>query len=144
MTSACLDPHDPYEEQLRAAAQASGLARRTIFTGFRSDIPDCIAAMDIVVIPSLREGLPLAVAEAMAVGKPIVATAVGGIPEMIENGQTGILVEPRQPEAIARAVLALARDRARAAALGQAARLVAESKFSITRSEGTRLNSSHT
>jgi glycosyltransferase involved in cell wall biosynthesis len=126
-----LDPTDPYESKLRSMAHRLGVAPQTTFTGFRPDIADCISAMDIVVIPSLREGLPLAVAEAMAMEKPIVASAVGGIPEMIESNVSGALVPPGDSAAIAGEVIKLAKDRALASRWGKAARTVAEAKFDI-------------
>lgn len=125
------DPADGYQDHLRSLARATGLASRINFAGFRSDIVDCIAAMDIVVIPSLREGLPLAVAEAMAMEKPIVATSVGGIGEMIEDGRSGILVASRDARMIADGVVKLARDPELASRLGKAARVTAEAKFDL-------------
>lgn len=125
------DPADPYQARLKAIARDSSVASRIIFTGFRSDIADCLEAMDIVVVPSLREGLPLAVAEAMAMKRPIVATAVGGIPEMIESGRSGVLVPAKSSEAIAKAVTEIARDRALAKRMGEEARRTAEAKFDI-------------
>lgn len=125
------DPGDTYQDCLRSMAEASGISSRITFAGFRSDIIDCVAAMDIVVIPSLREGLPLAVAEAMALEKPIVATSVGGIPEMIEDGKNGLLVRPRDGRMIADQVVKLAGDPALRSELGKAARVVAKAKFDL-------------
>ena len=87
--------------------------------------------MDVVVVPSLREGLPLAVAEAMAMQRPVVATAVGGIPEMLESGSSGVLVPPRDHEAIAGEVVELLEDGARARRMGEAARRTAVARFDI-------------
>jgi sugar transferase (PEP-CTERM/EpsH1 system associated) len=82
----------PLKEQLVALAEELGISARVRFLGARSDIPDVLNALDIFVLPSLSEGMPNAVLEAMACGLPIVATRVGGIPELIEDGNTGLLV----------------------------------------------------
>jgi protein-tyrosine-phosphatase len=91
---------------------------------------DLIAAMDIFVLPSLDEGVPMAILEAMALEKPIVATDVGGLPEIIEDGATGLLVRPRDDRGMAEACLALAQNRERAQQLGAAARRAVEEQFS--------------
>ena len=81
-----------------------GLADRFVFLGFRSDVAAVLQAVDIVCLPSLAEGFPLAVLEAMAAGKPVVATPVGGVPEAIVHNETGLLTEPAQPDALASAI----------------------------------------
>jgi glycosyltransferase involved in cell wall biosynthesis len=86
--------------------------------------------MDIFVLPSLHEGIPMAVLEAMAHGKPVVATAVGGLPEVIQDGVNGVLVPRGDHRALASACVALARDRERAATLGFRARQHVEDRFS--------------
>ena len=75
-----------------------------IFTGERSDIAEALAAFDVFVLPSLFEACPMALLEAMAMARPSVASNVGGVPEIIENGETGFLVRPKDPKEIARAV----------------------------------------
>ena len=72
-----------------------------VFTGRRDDVPAVTAALDVAVLPSYREALGLAILEAMALSRPVVATHVGGIPEMIEDGRTGLLVPPHDAEALA-------------------------------------------
>lgn len=94
----------PLREQLVAQARDAGLADRVRFLGFRSDAPTLLAACDMVVLPSLYEGLPLVAIEALAAGKPIVATAVGGTPEVVNDGQSGLLVPPANPGALACAI----------------------------------------
>jgi len=91
--------------RLRALSEASGGSARTIFTGAREDIPRILAALDLFVLPSLWEGLPLALLEAMAAGLPVVASDVGGVPEILVDGETGCLVPPRDPAALAAAIL---------------------------------------
>src|SRR5205823_5255694 len=99
---------------LRRPRGAARLPRRCdpgSFLGFRSDVADVLRAADIVVLPSLDEGLPLAVLEAMACAKPVVATPVGGVPEAVVDEVTGILVPPSDSESLAAAMLRLLQDR---------------------------------
>lgn len=127
-----LDPADCYGRELEALASRLGVAGRMLFTGFKSDVTEYLAAMDVVVFPSLREGLPLAVAEAMAMEKPVVATRVGGIPEMIDDGRNGRLVAPRDSAALAGAVAALRQTWPAALEMGKAARIVVQSRFNLS------------
>jgi glycosyltransferase involved in cell wall biosynthesis len=91
------------------------------------------AALDVLVLPSLSEALGLVLLEAGALGVPVVATAVGGIPEVVEDGVTGILVPPGQPDALADAVTRLLRDPERARAMGEAGRARVEREFTLER-----------
>lgn len=120
----------PRREELQALAETLGVARQSVFAGVRMDIYDVIASMDIFVLPSLSEGIPMALLEAMALGRPVVASAVGGIPEMIQHGTNGLLVPPADPKALADACLELTGDPDRAAAMGAAARRTVEASFS--------------
>jgi glycosyltransferase involved in cell wall biosynthesis/SAM-dependent methyltransferase len=95
---------------LEAAAREYGISDRTHFLGHRTDVPDLLHAMDIFLLPSLNEGYGKAIVEAMCAGLPVVATRVGGVPELIKDGETGLLVSPADPAAIARAVGGLIRD----------------------------------
>ena len=81
----------PAEERLRVMAQQLGIASRVIFAGVRRDIPQLLPLLDAFVLPSLYEGFGIAILEAMAAGRPVVATTVGGIPEFVTHGETGIL-----------------------------------------------------
>jgi glycosyltransferase involved in cell wall biosynthesis len=108
---------------LEAQARRLGLGDRVVFAGFREDIPAVIAGMDLFVLPSLNEGMGRVLVMAMALGKPIVASRVGGVPELLGDGKAGLLVPPRDPAALAQAILALLHDRARATALADAGRL---------------------
>jgi len=113
----------PYKRQLEAAAERLGLAGRVVFTGFRLDIPDLLAEVAVSVLPCIgNEGLSNSVLESMAAGVPVVATTVGGNPEAVEDGVSGLLVPPRDAEALARAIGAVLADPALAARLGHAAR----------------------
>jgi glycosyltransferase involved in cell wall biosynthesis len=110
---------------LKAQARSLGLADRIVFTGFREDVPSVIAGTDIVVLPSVNEGMGRVLVMAMALGKPIVATRVGGVAELLQNGEAGLLVPPRDAAALAEAILTLLQDPVRALALGQAGRRLA-------------------
>jgi glycosyltransferase involved in cell wall biosynthesis len=98
------------EEQVRARAAELDLRDHVRFLGFREDVASIIAAADLLVLSSDHEGLPVAVMEAFALGVPLVATAVGGIPEAVEHEREGLLVAPRDPSALAAAVRSLCDD----------------------------------
>ncbi|MCX5734017.1 MAG: glycosyltransferase family 4 protein [candidate division NC10 bacterium] len=99
-----------------------GVESRVIFTGYRDDIPALIAGMDVFVLPSLNEGMGRVLVMAMALGKPIVATRVGGVPELLADGEAGVLVPPADPIALARMVCDLIEQPDRARVLGEAGR----------------------
>ena len=87
--------------------------------------------MDLFVLPSHSEGLPNVVLEAFALGKPVIATSVGGIPEVIENGVNGVLVPPRQPGVLAEAMVHCFREPSKMAAWGQAGRRTVQTRFTF-------------
>jgi sugar transferase (PEP-CTERM/EpsH1 system associated) len=118
-------------DELKAKAQRSGLSEDVIFTGSRRDIVDILSTIDVFVMPSIAEGLPNALLEAMAVGKPIVASAVGGIPEVIKDEVTGMLVRPGDAEALAEALNKAIDDREIAEKMGLEARKLVQSNYSI-------------
>lgn len=121
----------PTEAQLRALVAAQGLADHVMFLGDRTDIPELLQGVDVFVLPSLTESLPNALLEAMSAARPVVATAVGGIPEVVESGRTGFLVPPRRRELLAdRIAFLLERPDVRAE-MGQAARARVEAEFDI-------------
>lgn len=120
-------------EQLVALAQQSGVSERFRFLGHRDDVPALLADADVFVLPSRSEAFPNAVMEAMAAGLPVVATAVGGIPELVADGHTGRLVPTGDPEALALALIELLDEPRRAAQLGLAARQRVEQMFSFDR-----------
>ncbi len=111
---------------LRAEARELGIEDVVRFLGRRDDARAFLAAADVVVNPSDVEGLPVVVLEAMALGRPIVATAVGGVPDLITDERTGLLIEPGDPEALARAVGRLLDRSDWAAGLGTEAKIVVE------------------
>jgi glycosyltransferase involved in cell wall biosynthesis len=114
---------------IRRAVEARGLGASVRFAGAVPDARGLLAQSDALVVPSRSEGLPLAVLEALALGKPVVATRVGGIPEIVTDGATGLLVPPEDPGAMAEALVRLLAEPALARALGAAGREVAGTRF---------------
>ncbi len=118
-------------ERLEALAWDLGVSAQVIFAGMRDDIPELVAASDVFVLPTLTEALPTVLAEAAASGTPIVASAVGGVPEMVEDGETGLLVPPSDSEALAEACGRLLADPALRQRMGKAARGLAMDRFDL-------------
>lgn len=117
------------QQALWEIASSDGVDDRLRFTGVRDDIPRLLEAMDVATLPSEVEACSMAIIEAMAMGKPVVATRAGGNPELIQDQATGLLVE-RTPEALSRAISSLLRDPSRRQQYGHAARERADSMFS--------------
>ena len=118
-------------DALARQAGRLGIAESVSFTGFRSDVPRILDAVDIVALPSLHEGMPLTVIEASAAGRPVVATAVDGTPEVVIDGRTGRLVPPADPAALARALGDLLDDPATAERMGREGFRWARERFDI-------------
>lgn len=116
----------------RAEAAALGLAERVHFLGVQPDVAELLSAADLFALSSTYEGNPMAVMEAMAAGLPVVATSVGGVPEVVAHGETGILVPSGNRDAFAAALAALATDPTRRRAMSEAARRSAQD-FDATR-----------
>ena len=108
----------PLRAELAAQAKALGVADRFIMVGERRDVPALLAAADIFVLPSVSEGLPISIMEAMASGKPVVATDVGGVAELVADKQTGFLVPAQRPELLADALSKFAADPGLRAGMG--------------------------
>ncbi len=108
---AVYETHRQYSQRLAGIVKRSGLADRVHFLGFRDDIPRLLSAFDVFVSASYSEGFGRAIAEAMAVNCPVVATAVGGVPEIIDDGINGLLIPPGEPEILARCVVNLLNDK---------------------------------
>ena len=123
----------PLRAELVQYARMHRLDDCCIFTGMREDIPTIMGALDLVALPSLSEGLPFILLEAMAMRKPVVATRVNGVSEVVEDGITALLVPPRAPDMLARAVIALFMNRELGSRLGAAARQQVERRFSLER-----------
>lgn len=119
------------EIRLRKQVEALGLRKRVRFMGLRTDIPEVLAAADAFVLSSDWEGNPIAVMEAMSAGKPVISTAVGGVPELVKNGSSGLLVPQADSEALARAVNHLATNPQVRKAMGTAAAKRATERFGV-------------
>jgi glycosyltransferase involved in cell wall biosynthesis len=112
----------PLADELATEAKRHQLNGQLVFAGFRPDATTLMAASDVFVLSSLHEGLPVSLLEAMALARPQVVTRVGGVPEVVVDGETGVLVEPENPSALADSILGLLGDPARAQRMGEAAR----------------------
>ncbi len=121
----------PEKERLRALAGQLGLGSELKLLGERLDVPDLVATFDVAALSSDFEGSPLSVMEYMDAGKPVVATRVGGVPDLVEDGVGGLLVAPQDPAALASALAELLRDPARASRMGEAGRRRRREEFSI-------------
>src|SRR6267143_1422939 len=109
-----------------------GLHTHVRLTGFRRDIPEVMAALDVLVLPSIRsEAIPQVIPQALAVGTPVVASTVGGSPELIHDGENGRLVPPADPQALADAILALLREPERARAMARAGQAMVLARYTI-------------
>lgn len=120
----------PLRDGLLSLAKELEIDHACRFVGPRMDVYDLVAAMDVFVLPSLAEGIPMALLEAMALGTPVVATDVGGVPEIVKHRATGLLVRSRDEQGLAEACLELARDPHWAGTLGARARRAVEEGFS--------------
>lgn len=122
----------PSRGELEALREQLGLSSWIVFTGSRRDIPRVLHALDAFVLPSLYEGFGIAILEAMAAGKPVIATTVGGIPEFVLPEETGLLVEPRNVQALADAIDRLLSDPQQAEAMGAKGRVHARENYRIS------------
>jgi glycosyltransferase involved in cell wall biosynthesis len=122
---------ETYRAELEAFAKTLGLEHRVTFAGFRDDVPDLLSTVTVSVLPSLSEGLSNVVLEGMAAGVPVVATSVGGTPEMIDHGVTGLLVPPHDAASMADAITALLADPALARTIGRAGQQKVTQQFSL-------------
>jgi glycosyltransferase involved in cell wall biosynthesis len=120
---------DHYRD-LRRILEDCGVSRSFIFTGHREDVPRLFGALDIFVLSTHWEGLPLVILEAMAHGKPVVATAVDGIPEVIEDGENGLLFPHEDAERLAAQVTGLLRDHGWSRKIGESGRALVHTRFS--------------
>lgn len=118
-------------ERLKKIVKSLGIEKKVYFLGIRTDIPDILNASDVFVLSADWEGNPLSVMEAMAAGKAVIVTSVGGVPELIRNGKTGILVPPKDVIALSGAMQALMTNRDFCIKLGEEARKFAEAEFDI-------------
>jgi glycosyltransferase involved in cell wall biosynthesis len=122
-----------FRERLHALARELGLADRVTFTGYREDVAAVMNALDVFALPSHEEPFGLVVLEAMAAGRPIVATRAGGVPEIVRDGADALLVPPREPEALAAAINRLLDDASLAERLARSAEARAAADFPLWR-----------
>jgi glycosyltransferase involved in cell wall biosynthesis len=122
----------PIRDELLKASADAGLASNVTFTGVRRDIRELLAISDVFASSSLWEGLPQVFLEAMAMGKPVVATRVGGVPEVVDDGKTGLIVPPGDSEALAQALLTALSDPVRMQAMGTAGRERIHAEYGAT------------
>ena len=123
----------PLRPALEGQARRLGLRERVVFAGVRGDVARLLASFDLVALPSHTEGLSNVLLESMAMARPVVATAVGGNPDVLRDGESGRLVPARDPEALAAGVLGLIEDEEAAQAMGREARRDVELRFSKQR-----------
>jgi glycosyltransferase involved in cell wall biosynthesis len=123
----------PLRDRLRAQAARLDCAGQVRFAGLVPDFASLVGEADVFVLPSLSEGLPNALLEAMAAARPVVATSVGGVTDVVRNGENGLVVPPADSGALAAAVLRLASDSGLALRLGQSARATVEASHSFAR-----------
>ena len=125
------DAHPQYRVKLQQTAEQLGVSSRIVWAGYCADAYEVLAALDVFALASLEENLPMVILEAMALGLPTVATAVGGIPECVVSGETGLLVPPANSEAMAAAVAGLLADPVQRRRLGEAGRRQVHESFSL-------------
>jgi glycosyltransferase involved in cell wall biosynthesis len=119
------------ESELNGGVKGVGLDKRVHFLGLRQDIPRILALLDVFVLPSLSEGLSMAILEAMMAGKPVIATGVGGNPEIVLDGETGFLVPAKDSQALAASLIKLLKNPQMAIQFGENGRRRAERQFSL-------------
>jgi glycosyltransferase involved in cell wall biosynthesis len=120
-----------YAERLRSYIAAESLDRHVIFSGWRLDVPRILRGMDLFALPSLNEGLPRAILEAMTLSLPVVATSVGGNEELVVHGKTGFLVPAQDPAALAASITEILQNPELARSMGQLGRKRIEAQFSL-------------
>jgi glycosyltransferase involved in cell wall biosynthesis len=131
-TVECLIVGDGGEKlPLLARIRELGLEQSVHIVGFRQDIPALLTLLDVVVIPSLEEGIPQSLTQALAMERPVVASAVGGVPEVVEDGVTGLLVPPRNPAILAEKIAFILHNPATGARMGQMGRQVIKERYSM-------------
>jgi glycosyltransferase involved in cell wall biosynthesis len=119
----------PEQQNLLRLTARLGIGQRIVMAGFQTDVRPYYCLSTLLALPSYSEGSPNVVLEAMAAGLPIAATTAGGVPEILEDGVTGLMVTPGDPQAMAEAILRILRDKALASRLAAAARSCAQSKY---------------
>ncbi len=121
----------PQKENIEKKLSELGIAKNVKLLGLRKDIPEILKTIDLFVLPTLQEALGTSFLEAMAMKKPVIGTNVGGVPEVVNNGITGILVEPEKPAALAGAIIALLKDKEKMRIMGDEGRRIVEKKYNV-------------
>ena len=121
----------PRETDLRELAEAYGVSDRVHFLGFQRNIYQYLAHSDVILMPSLHEGLPYTLLESMALGTPLIASQVGGLAEILNNNVTGILIPPGDYQALAKAIILLRNDSELRQLLGENAQRVQRARYSV-------------
>jgi len=121
----------PMKSELEAYANSIGIENEVCFAGFRTNIADFLGMFDIFAMTSLHEGIPMALLEAMSLSKPVIVTKVGGIPEIVKDSTSGILIPPRNPDALAEACLKVLADTNLVRKLGTRAMQAIQEHYSI-------------
>jgi glycosyltransferase involved in cell wall biosynthesis len=120
-------------DRLESRCKERNISGRVIFTGWREDVPDILKVLDIVVLPSLNEAVGRTLIEAGASGKPVVATKVGGVPEIVRDNETGLLVPAANADSLARALLSLLENKKERMTMGETASKWVDDRFSASR-----------
>ena len=129
----CMVGDGPDRAQLERRAHDLGIVRDTLFLGYQEDVAPFYAAFDALVLPSSNEGTPVSAIEALAAGRPVVATRVGGVPDVVEEGEDGFLVEPGDTDELADRLAQLARDPALRKRMGEAGRQRVLPRYAVER-----------
>ena len=129
----CLVGDGPDRPQLERRAHELGVIRDTLFLGYQEDVAPFYAAFDALVLPSSNEGTPVSAIEALAAGRPVVATRVGGVPDVVQEGRDGFLVEPGDTDGLADRLAELARDPALRERMGGAGRERVLPRYAVER-----------
>jgi len=121
----------PQEKNINKKIEAMGLTEKIVMLGLRHDIPQILKAIDLCVLPTLEESLPQALLQAMAMGKPVIGTKVGGVGEAVKDGVNGYLIEPDNPRALADAIIDILQDNEKAIRMGLEGRRIVEREFTV-------------
>lgn len=123
----------PQHENILKSIRQKGLQAQVLLLGLRRDIPNVLKSIDLFVLPTLEEALGTAFVEAMAMKKPVIGSRVGGVPEVIDEGRNGLLVDPGDPAGLAAAIIRLLQNPELARAMGERGRAIAATEFSVER-----------
>jgi glycosyltransferase involved in cell wall biosynthesis len=129
----CMVGDGPGRDDVERQAHELGIARHCFYLGYQEDVAPWLAGMDAFVLPSSNEGTPASAIEALAAGRPVVATRVGGLPDVVREGESGFLVEPGDVDALADRLAELARDPKLRERMGAAGREGTPSRYAVAR-----------